>query len=60
MYLKVDFRDDLAERVKVKFYQGFSSDIISQIDILYGEYSNGHIPIRFPKSLKGMIVKIVE
>ena len=60
MFLKVDFRDDVAERIKIKFYQGFSMDIINQIDILYTEYNNGYIPIRFPKSLKKMVVKIVE
>ena len=60
MYLKTEFRDDLAERIRIKFYQGFSSDIINQIDIIYTDYNNGYIPIKFPKSLKKMIVKIID
>jgi hypothetical protein len=60
MYLKTDFRDDIVERIKIKLYQGFSSDVISQLDILYTEYNNGYIPIKFPKSLKKMVTKIID
>ena len=48
MYLKTDFRDDVVERIKVKLYQGFSTDIINQLEILYADYNNGYIPIKIP------------
>lgn len=60
MYLKTEYRDEVAEWIRIKFYQGFSTDIINQIDILYTEFTNGYIPIRFPKNLKKMIVKIID
>jgi hypothetical protein len=60
MYLKVDFANDLAERVRIKLYQGFSSDIINQLEILFAEYQNGYIPIKMPKSIKKMVSKIVD
>ncbi len=60
MFLKVDFSNDLVERIWIKLYQGFSMDIINQLDILYTEYSNGYIPINFPKSLKKMVTKIID
>lgn len=60
MYLKTEFWDDLANRIKMKFYQGFSSDVINQIEIFYSDFNNGYIPIKFPKSLKKMIIKIID